>query len=250
MTPEELQDRESVWARVDSEHPEFTRAHDLTWNYHAVREIVLGGSLSWSGAHKRFQPRPGTLVMDVGANAGIYSAFCAANGADVFAYEPDTSIFDILSKMIESSGLSQRIISVNAAIWTNTGTLPFVGHSSDIGGCVQYNGAIPNSALPWPNEKFVAGAPTTCISFDEAIDGSQWDCIKMDIEGAEFDVLLSVSKEALRQVKFMFVELHPWASDSLYEKLMERMDDCFVVEGVAPSSSGRWQALYLSRRIS
>lgn len=246
----ELQDKESVWARVRSEHPEFTRAHDLTGNYHAVREIVLGGSLAWAGAHQRFHPQPRTLVMDVGANVGIYSAFCAANGAHVIAYEPDPCIFDLLCKMISNSGLNESVIAVPVAIWTGNENLPFVGHSSDIGGCVQYNGAIPNSTLPWPSEKFANGVPTQCISFDDAIGESEWDCIKMDIEGAEFEVLLSVSKEALSRVKFMFVELHPWATDSLYEKLLERMDEYFAVEGVAPSSTGRWQALYLSRKVS
>lgn len=250
MTPEEKADCESVWARVSAEHPEFTRAHDITGNYHAVREIVLGGSLAWLGAHKRFQPRPGMRVMDVGANAGIFSAYCAVNGADVIAYEPDSKIFRIFSKMVSDSGLHQKILSVPIAIWTSGGNVPFVGHSSDIGGCIQYNGAIPNSSLPWPSEKFTAGSPTICVSFDEAVGNYQWDCVKVDIEGAEFDVLLSVSKEALNRIKFMFVELHPWASDSLYEKLMERMEECFSVEGVAPSSSGRWQALYLSRRIA
>ena len=65
-TPEQVEDHRSVWEQMRAKYPEFTRAHDSLDNYHGVREIVLGGSTSWGGAHKRFQPFP-----DIKSNPNI-----------------------------------------------------------------------------------------------------------------------------------------------------------------------------------
>src|SRR5580692_2240526 len=56
MTPEQIADKASVWKAVAENQPDFTHDHDAADNYHAVREIVLGGSLTWARAHSYFLP--------------------------------------------------------------------------------------------------------------------------------------------------------------------------------------------------
>jgi hypothetical protein len=58
----------------------------------------------------------------------------------------------------------------------------------------------------------------------------EWDCVKMDIEGAEFEVILAAPHEALRRVKFMYVEFHSWAARTLYEQTMNKLHELFVVK--------------------
>ena len=98
--------------------------HDPTNNWYAIREIVLGHSLAWAGANKRFQPFPGAKVMDIGSNVGIYTAYCALHGAQVTAYEPDPSTFAIMAQMASNADL--RVDLVNKGVWTEAGKGAFL----------------------------------------------------------------------------------------------------------------------------
>jgi len=239
---------EEVWNRIASEHPEFTHDHDVTNNSETVREIVLGGSVTWAGAHERFKPFPGARVMDLGANVGIYSAFCAIHGAEVTAYEPQPITFAFLSKMIERTGLAGRIKAINSAVWRWSGQFPFVGHEADIGGdYIQYNGGLHTNGVVWTMADFKNSVPVDCISFDEAIGDTTWDCVKVDIEGAEFEILLHASLAALERIKFMYVEFHPWVNEKWYRLVIERLQAIFKFEGYQ-SKEGSWEAAYLSKR--
>lgn len=247
MTPEQIADRESVWLRMATEHPEFTRHCDIMDNYHAVREIVLGGSPSWAMTNAHFRPEPGKLVMDVGANMGIYSAYCAANGANVVAYEPSIEIYGKFTEMLLTSGLKYRVQAVNAAVWKFTGHVAYLGHKTvneDVTCC---NGGVQSDGVNWTAEDLARSQKTTlCVSLDDAVGREKWDMVKMDIEGAEFEVLRYASVEALRRIKFMFVEFHPWASEEMYDKTIQRLRDVFIFTGndFHPTEK-RWQSAHL-----
>ena len=83
--------------------------------------------------------------------------------------------------------------------------------------------------------------------FDEAIGAQTWDMVKIDIEGAECEVLLAASLESLRRIKFIYVEFHPWVNDRLYRETVARLESIYHFEGAYWNSSiGRWEAAYLS----
>jgi len=215
MTQEQIEDRGKVWAQMAKACPEFTRKFDIADNYHAVREIVLGGSVGWAGVHERFKPTPVMRVMDIGANAGIFSAFCALKGAHVTAFEPFPAVFELLAEMIYRTGF-HLITPIHAAIWVWNGVIPYVGTVSSLdGACQTYNGGVPTEGSPFVTEDFNIAKKISCITLDRAVGDNIWDCVKMDIEGAEFEVLLAAAHETLRRIKFMYVEFHPWASQNL-----------------------------------
>jgi FkbM family methyltransferase len=249
MTPEQIADRESVWKQMATLHPEFTRDYDATDNYHAVREIVMGGSITWAGANARFQPRAGSRVMDVGANAGIYSTFCALKGAEVTAYEPYRLVFSFFAKMVQHKSLSDRIRMINAAIWTYTGKCPFIGNASSLdGACPSYNGGTSTKGTHWVPGDLEIAESVDCISFEEAIGEKEWDCVKMDIEGAEFEVLLATPPAALERIKFMYVEFHPWTEQDLYDQTIAKLKNIFRFEGAYITARDRWDSAYLFGR--
>jgi FkbM family methyltransferase len=48
-----------------------------------------------------------------------------------------------------------------------------------------------------------------CISLTEALGNEIWDFVKIDIEGAEYEVIMSTETKTLRDhIKKLFVELH------------------------------------------
>jgi FkbM family methyltransferase len=232
-------DRQSVWDRIAKERPEFLQSFDPTDNYHTVREIVLGGSLTWAEANKHFLASPGKRVMDIGANVGIFSAWCAARGAEVVAYEADPECVKILDCL-------GNFTVVPAAIMPYTGTVEYQGNMTPVSGIEWHNGG---TFCPGMNKAAADRFEVVpCIAFDEAIGDKTWDMVKMDIEGSEAEVLLAASEQKLRQIKFMYLELHPWTPQELHDKVIERMKAVYRFDGYWSDRLNRWEALYLENK--
>src|SRR4051812_24946312 len=64
---------------------------------------------------------PGDVVVDLGANQGIFSLLAAQKGARVFAIEPDARTFGVLQRNIDRNGLSGQITPLNFAIGQTSG---------------------------------------------------------------------------------------------------------------------------------
>jgi FkbM family methyltransferase len=246
MTPEQVANKVRVWQRMAEEHPEFTRDCDPTDNFHTVEEIILGGSLTWKRANELFQPFRGARVMDLGANVGIYTAYCAANEASVTAYEPYRPAWEILCTMLRDTELRNRVAAYQIAIWTHAGNCAHSGNTVPRETCTWYNGAVPQQGLN-PTE-FADKGHVNCISLATAIGEKDWDCVKMDIEGAEFEVLLSTAEETLRRIKFMYVEFHPWAPQKLYEDTIKYLESVFNFEGYWSNALDRWEVGYCLKK--
>lgn len=244
--------RERVWAQIAEQHPEFTKASDPFDDPWMVENLVLADYIG-------FKPFKGARVMDVGANAGIWSSFCAANGADVTAYEADPATYEVMRSSFAKANL--RVNAINAGIWTYTGKCPFHGSGENADRGAYRNGAllIVGGGIEGTGDmtegKFRGNIPesrpemqvVSCISLTEAIGTVAWDCIKMDIEGAEFELLLTTPAEVLRNnVKYMQVEFHNgWADETLYRKLMERLTSLFEIRGLIDHhSESQWRGRF------
>jgi FkbM family methyltransferase len=243
LTPEE--DREEVWRQIAAEHPEFLREYDLTGNYHVVREIVLGGSAGWAGVWQRFTPGAGKKVMDIGANVGIFSAACAARGVAVTAVEPYAVAYEYLLQL-------ERMLNIRAlklAVSNRKGTCEYRGNISWLLGPVMLNGGIEGSGANFSPADHALAEIVECTTLDVLLDTfAEWDCVKIDIEGAECDVINATPANVLRRIKFMYVEFHPWVPEERYDITVEALEDIFTFEGVSQTPEGRWEAAYCTRR--
>jgi FkbM family methyltransferase len=238
MTRNKEEQREWVWAKIAKEHPEFTRVSDPFDDPWMVENLVLGNYIG-------FTPFKGAQVMDIGANVGIWSSFCALNGADVTAYEADPVTYEIMRSSFEKANL--QINAVNAAVWLHSGTCQFRGVGESVldgfcrNGAIQIVGAGINGTGDVTEGKFRGNTPELqpemqvipCLSLTEALDDRVWDCVKMDIEGAEFELLMTVPSEVLRRhIRYMHVELHNgWADTTLYQEFIRKLRSVFDFSG-------------------
>jgi FkbM family methyltransferase len=134
--------------------------------------------------------RPGMVCMDVGANAGLFALFMATSVGDrgrVFAFEPTAATFQWLQKNIELNAL-RNVVAENVAVTEQTGVVAFHIGPSDL--CV-YNSI---SAVVHPSAKSGQFSRVTvpAISIDDYCanhDIRRVDCVKIDVEGAELQVL-------------------------------------------------------------
>jgi FkbM family methyltransferase len=162
----------------------------VVWNseeYEAFRQVV----------------RSGTTALDVGANLGGYTVLLAhwvGPGGRVHAFEPAPGARAGLCRHLAMNGVADRVSVHAEALSAGTGTARFqaVGIQGD-------NRLMPGGTA--------GGIEIRTTSIDEfcAIEGVRPGFIKLDVEGAELDVLkgaratIAAAGDALE----LYVEMHP-----------------------------------------
>ena len=137
--------------------------------------------------------RPDPVIIDCGANVGISILRFKKifPKAKITAFEPDKNIFQYLEANLNANNVTD-VNLIQKAIWTNNDGVNFGSEGAD-GGSIFFSeniNKVPSIRL----KDFLS-------SFDEI------DLLKIDIEGAESDVLIDC-KEELKKVKYLFVEYH------------------------------------------
>jgi FkbM family methyltransferase len=127
------------------------------------------------------------VILDCGANIGISTIYFKTiyPNAIVHAFEPDANLFEILSKNIHANGFKQVELH-QAAIWTEHTTLSFDNKGSEASH-IDTTGQSTN--------KVEAIKLSTILSNLDAVD-----FLKMDIEGAEFEVVKDCDTHKLNEL--------------------------------------------------
>lgn len=169
---------------------------------------------------------PGDIVLDLGANIGLFSLLAAARGGKVFAFEPIPAVLEYLALAKEvhpeieiiDQAASDRTGSVSITLSSGTNTassfvLPVEGKSLDI----------------------------SCISIDDFVETYQLntvDFIKADIEGAERLMLAGARKTLQRFApKLSICTYHLPDDKEALERLIKQANPDYVIEH-------KWQKLY------
>jgi len=143
------------------------------------------------------------LVVDVGAYVGAYSLRACREGARVIALEPDPDNYAILRMNIELSGCADRVKPLMIVAGFREGLLPFYrGLSSDTSSIVQ-GFRVATSEV----EAYVKVDTLDNILAREGLaPHSRIDYLKIDVEGAEVDVLRG-AEETLKRTRYLQVEV-------------------------------------------
>lgn len=150
---------------------------------------------------------PGDVCLDLGANLGVFTEKLAQTGALVHAYEPDPYAFDIAYKRV---GHLPNVVLHNEAVAVTGGT--FTMRRS-----VKFDrrpaAATAGSTIVFTDpKKFKAdGFDVTVRSFRDVLAeiGRPVAIVKMDIEGAEFDILRDIfAHPAEFDIDALYCETH------------------------------------------
>lgn len=153
----------------------------------------------------RFSPgneRP--VILDCGANIGISTLYFARTYPDaaIIAFEPDDENYEILEKNIKDNGFAgDRVQLVKKAIWTNNDGIRF--HAEGTEGSKILTGNSDATAVFVRTERLK----------DLLMQYSVIDFLKLDIEGAEYAVIMDCA-DLLSNVKHMFFEYHGLAVET------------------------------------
>jgi FkbM family methyltransferase len=138
------------------------------------------------GTTRLFQEvvKPGTVVIDVGAHVGYYALLAARQvgpQGKVYAFEPEPANYALLLKNIELNGYG-NIVAAGEAVSNRVGPATLFLTRLDSGRHSTYHHGLPEKGS-------VAVETTTLDAFLEAEGWPKVDLVKVDVEGAEWDVL-------------------------------------------------------------
>lgn len=169
--------------------------------YHVFRGLLE------PGVTRRFCEvvQPGMVVVDVGANIGLYTLYGARLAGDtgrVHSFEPTPRMFDILHDNIQINGLleSGRVALHRQAVTDRRGKARFAVYAENNG----HNTLFPDNR----DASFIEVETTT---LDDALaDEPRIDVVKIDAEGAEPGIWAGMTSILERnQALRVFMEFAP-----------------------------------------
>lgn len=147
--------------------------------------------------------RPGTetpRILDGGANVGLASLWWKRRfpKARITAFEADPELAACCRQNLARNG-AQDVEMVEAALWTQTGTVIFHSEGSDSGAV----GTVAGADLTGPRREIAAVRLRDVLE----AEAGPVDLLKLDVEGAE-EPLLDDCWDALGGVRALALEIH------------------------------------------
>ena len=170
--------------------------------------------------HYGFTLQPGWTVLDIGAALGEFSLFAAHTvpACRVFAFEPFPESVSLLMENIRLND-TQGVHVIPEAIAAKSSLL-----SLDLasGEPLQFQ-SHPESS---DGHKQITVNAASLSSLYERLDVADFDLVKMDCEGAEYDILFNTPNAHLRHIHRLVMEYHdnvtPYTHNDLVRFLGEQ----------------------------
>jgi len=148
--------------------------------------------------------KPGDTVLDIGGHIGLFAVVTArlvGLEGKVFSFEPTPFTRGVLQEVVTLNGCDGTVEVRREAVTSQRGELTFF----DTGNAISNANSLVRTDLS-KNEIRVPA-----ISVDEfaAERELKVDCLKIDVEGAEFDVLRGARDTFLRERPVARLGLHP-----------------------------------------
>jgi FkbM family methyltransferase len=159
-------------------------------------DIFVERSLAFDAA------TPSPRILDCGANIGLSSLFYKRQypRARITAYEADPDIAAQLVRNLRVNGATDVEV-IAAAVWIEDGTVGFAAQGADAGALDRFTHQTDRASIQVPSRRLA-----------DAVAREPIDLLKLDIEGAELDVLRDIAPH-LGNVEAMELEVHELRPD-------------------------------------
>ena len=200
---------EKIIKHQDDQQSKQRSLGNLVLNYIRPYEVIKTYKEIFTAEIYQFKTtNPHPIILDCGANIGLSTLYFAMQypNASIHAFEPDASIFYLLQKNIQDNHLSNVTLH-NQAIWTQDTELSFSNKGSEASQ-IDATGQSPTKVKATRFADFLK-------QFEKV------DFVKMDIEGAEFEVVQDCADQ-LHKIQNFFLEYHGTSSET--QKLITLLD--------------------------
>lgn len=149
-------------------------------------------------------PGPNPVILDIGAHIGTYAVYAALRNprAHVYAFEFNDAVFEYLEKSVAINGLQDRITCIKKGV---------AGARGDRQTYEDTHGGVSSSLFNRENRGLVVGAVVPCITltdFFAEFNITRCDVLKMNCEGAEYEILDSLSDSEFSMIDSVLLQWH------------------------------------------
>jgi FkbM family methyltransferase len=181
---------------------------------------------------------PGIFV-DIGANIGAVSLFVDNFNSNrdrgskirVFAVEPEPNNIALLKDNIANNPV-ERITVVENAMWYEDKLVPITQKGGN------------SSIINLNNENYIEVSAITLETFFNKYNIKEVDVMKIDVEGAEFDLIINTPAETLAKIKRLVLEFDK-SFDGSFGKMVEKLAKQFGIEILGSPERGGY--IYANR---
>lgn len=243
------------------DHRALTRLRSGQLVYVDTRSVDIASHLMFGGhweshytaAFERLL-RPGSVVLDIGANHGVYALLAAARVAPnghVYAFEGSREFCELMRASISVNGLAGSITLENLAVADRAfETTLTTDLQNSGGGHLVADGLVEE---PASSSLGVHSQTVRCVALDDYFpDPAQTvDVVKMDIEGAEGLALKGMAKLVERSARIRILmefvprllDRYPCNAAWVVEFLKARDFMCWTINPDSSLAPARWESL-------
>ncbi|MEW4563921.1 FkbM family methyltransferase [Bremerella sp. JC770] len=144
------------------------------------------------------------LFVDIGASLGQFTrrANQLMQDGKIIAIEADPVRFEELKRNCQlwENESTNQIVPVHAALCRSSGKVTFFTTNSNVSGGISKRNVAAD--VQWD------GIEVPAMTLDEVLADAVPDLVKMDVEGAEMDILLGAENTVRKQKTCFLVEIH------------------------------------------
>ena len=161
------------------------------------------------------------VIMDIGANIGCFAVYAGEKGyKQLYCYEPEPSNFDLLKENTKHLKKCKLINKAILSSYSNDDKIDFYipKNKVNMGSCSSY--------VTRGRDKISVGT----INFKDELDKIKPNIIKMDCEGAEYDLLQTPLPDCVKKIT---IEIHLNKKDWRYKQapaLIKKFEDWIVIK--------------------
>lgn len=148
-------------------------------------------------------------VIDAGAHAGLFSLKVASHASNVIALEPHP-INSLLLRINLLRNRTENVVVVEKALWKSRGPVAMAEGNHSAAHMVVDSDSDPGSI--------------GTITLDDLVESTgPVDLLKLDIEGAEFDVIATARSDTLGKIGAIVAELHLHGQEGRATEMVEKL---------------------------
>lgn len=154
-----------------------------------------------------------SIIIDIGAHIGTFSIFAAKKAKNValYAYEPDSKNYEILNENIVLNNLGSQIRTFKLGVGKRKGIRTLFMSENNFGNHSFYG-------------KSKKRAKIKTISLKDVFEDNKLlkcNLLKLDCEGAEYEIIYNTPKKYLQKVQNIVMEYHPNGSGKEMKEFLE-----------------------------
>jgi len=174
----------------------------------AVRVNTIDKAVVWevwkmkAYTDSKFKIKPTDIVVDIGAHIGSFSVYAAkkATNGKVYAYEPNKDNYEILLRNKTINNIN-NLHTFNTAVSDKVGTIDlYLGKSHN----------AMHSVYETDTKKKIKVPTITIKEILKRNKLKKIDVLKIDTEGAEYDIILNMPPKVFEKVDNILMEYHDY----------------------------------------